>query len=34
MNDELERIWKEDIVADLRLYHGVCQEGQRATTET
>jgi hypothetical protein len=27
MNDEYERIWKEEVVAKTRYYPGICMEG-------
>jgi hypothetical protein len=34
MNDELEMIWKEVVMAQLRHYPGICLERLRKTTET
>jgi hypothetical protein len=34
MNDELEKIWRETVVAWLRNYDKICLEGLRKTTET
>jgi hypothetical protein len=34
MNDELERIWKEAVVAHLRYYPGICLMGLRKTMKT
>jgi hypothetical protein len=31
MDDELKRIWKEVVVAELRYYPGICMEGMRKT---
>jgi hypothetical protein len=34
VNNELERMWKEAVVAQLRYYPGICLEGLRKTTKT
>jgi hypothetical protein len=34
MNNELERIWKEMVVAKWSYYTGICLEGQRKITNT
>jgi hypothetical protein len=31
INNEIEWIWEEEVVACLRLYPGICLEGQRKT---
>jgi hypothetical protein len=33
MIDELERIWKDVVMAQLRHYSGICLEGLRKTTK-
>jgi hypothetical protein len=33
MNNKLEGIWKEAVVAKTRYYPGICLEGLRKTTE-
>jgi hypothetical protein len=33
MNDELERIWKEDVVAKSRYSTDICLEGLKKTTK-
>jgi hypothetical protein len=33
VNDELERIWKEVVVPNLRYYPNICLEGLRKTTQ-
>jgi hypothetical protein len=33
MNDELERMWKEAVVAYLKYYPGIRLEGPRKTTK-
>jgi hypothetical protein len=32
--DELEKIWKEMVMTELRYYTGICMEGLRKTTKT
>jgi hypothetical protein len=34
MNDELEVIWKETVMAELKYYLRICLEGLKNTTET
>jgi hypothetical protein len=29
MNDELKIIWKDEVVAELRYYLGICTDGMR-----